>query len=66
MYCTALTGTTQFTIPKKKYANFCSRDRNWLAGWSISLPVTEIGWLAPRPRFLWVSLVLYIQYISHY
>ena len=39
-------GTTQFTIPKKKYANFCSRDRNWLAGWSISLPVTEIGWLA--------------------
>ena len=37
-----------YTIPKKKYANFCSRDRNWLAGWPISLPVTEIGWLGPQ------------------
>ena len=37
-----------------------SRNRNWLAGWSISLPVTEISWLAPRPRFLSTGVLLYL------
>ena len=35
------------------------RDRNWLAGRSISLPVTEIGWLGLSDRFLSQRLLLY-------
>ena len=34
-------------------------DRNSLAGESMSLPVIEIGWLAQKPRFLSLDLLLY-------
>ena len=40
-----------------KKSRFIS-DRNWLAGLSISLPRTEIGWLRPKHRFLSLGLLL--------
>jgi hypothetical protein len=43
---------------KEKSGRFLS-DRNRLAGSSISLPATEIGWLAARHRFLSQHLLLY-------
>ena len=37
---------------------------NWLAGWSISLPVTEIGWLATMtPISIDQSLNVYMDYV---
>ena len=57
-------GATPQQAARKSQADFCRPDGNRLAGCSISLPATEIGWLAARPRFLSQHLLLYLSYIN--